>query len=120
MIIEETLIKYLQDANITGVGSNIYAETPRQVPDTYIVIDKTGSQRTDGIDRATVAIQSISTESLLKAATLNEEVLKLMEGFRAIENIFGAHLQADYNFTNTLTKQYRYQAVYEIYYKRLQ
>lgn len=116
--IEEVLIKYLQDASIAGVGSKVYAETPRQVPDLYIVIDKTGSGRTDGIDRATIAIQSIASESLLKAATLNEKVLKLMEDFRSVENVFGAHLQADYNFTNTATKQYRYQAVYEITYNR--
>lgn len=120
MIIEAVLIKYLQDANITGVGNNVFAETPKDVPDEYIIIDKTGSARTDGIDRATIAIQSISAESLLKAAQLNEEVLALMERFRVIENIFGAHLVADYNFTNTQTKQYRYQAVYEINYKRLQ
>lgn len=118
MIIEATLIKYLQDAEIPGVMDNVFAETPKNVPDTYIIIDKTGSSRTDGIDRATIAIQSIASESLLSAAQVNENVLNLMEGFRAVENIFGAHLQADYNFTNTATKQYRYQAVYEIYYKR--
>ena len=118
MIIEATLIDYLKNAHITDIGDNIFAETPKEVPDNYLIIDKTGSARRDGIDRATIAIQSISAESLLKAATLNEEVLSLMEDFRAIENIFGAHLQADYNLTNTATKQYRYQAVYEIYFKR--
>ena len=45
-------------------------------------------------------------------------MITAMESFATTTNIFGVHLQADYNFTNTQTKQYRYQAVYEINYKR--
>ena len=118
MIIEEVLIKYLTDASI--VGSSVYAMTPKQPLDgDYIVIDKTGSAYQNGISRATVAIQSISSESLYKASQINEDVIGAMEYFPAnVTNVFGCHLQSDYNFTNTATKQYRYQAVYEITYKR--
>ena len=31
-------------------------------------------------------------------------------------NIFKSSLNSDYNFTDTSTKKYRYQAVYDIYY----
>lgn len=118
MIIEEALITYLQNA-LGQSGLPVYAMTPKQdVPRNYIVIDKTGSGRTNGIDRATIAIQSISSDSLLKAAEINEDVITAMEQFATMTNIFGVHLQADYNFTNTATKQHRYQAVYEIHYKR--
>lgn len=118
MIIEETLLAYLTDV-FHDEGLPVYAMTPKQdVPRNYIVIDKTGSGRRNGIDRATVAIQSISSDSLLKAVEINEDVIKAMEEISREENIFSAYLQADYNFTNTTTKQYRYQAVYEIYYKR--
>lgn len=118
MIIEEALISYLQSALFPS-GLPVFAMTPKQdVPRNYIVIDKTGSGHTNGIDRATIAIQSISSDSLLKAAEINEDVIDAMDGFATVTNIFGVHLQADYNFTNTTTKQYRYQAVYEIHYKR--
>ncbi len=129
MIIEEALITHLQGAQITDVGNDVYAETPKTVPDNYIVIDKTGSGRTNMLDRVTVAIQSISSVSLLKAAQINEEVMRNMLGYEKqdgtvdmglvkVPNIFGCHLQSDYNFTDTRTKQHRYQAVYEITYKR--
>ena len=49
---------------------------------------------------------------------INEDVIDAMKAFDRETNIFGAHLQSDYNFTNTATKQFRYQAVYEINYKR--
>ena len=118
MIIEEALINYLTSV-LRMADLPVYAMTPKQdVPRNYIVIDKTGSGRTNGIDRATIAIQSISSDSLLKAAEINEDVITAMESFATTTNIFGVHLQADYNFTNTQTKQYRYQAVYEINYKR--
>lgn len=119
MIIEETLLKYLQEADIDAVGTNVYTMTPKQPLDgNYIIIDKTGSAYQNGISRATIAIQSISSESLYKAAQINEAVIEAMGDFPGLVNIFGAHLQADYNFTNTATKQYRYQAVYDITYKR--
>lgn len=119
MIIEETLIAYLTTA-LHDSGLPVYAMTPKQdVPRNYIVIDKTGSMHRDGITRATVAIQSISSDSLLKAVEINEDVIAAMDAFTEETNVFGVHLQADYNFTNTATKQYRYQAVFEINYKRL-
>lgn len=118
MIIEATLIDYLIRANIPGVNGNVYAETPKVIPEEYIVIDKTGNSHTNGIDRATIAIQSISSHSLLVAAQINSDVINAMGDFTGVENIFGVHLQSDYNFTNQATKQYRYQAVFEITYKR--
>lgn len=119
MVIEQTLIEYLEVMPWNQTTLPVYAETPKQpVPRNYIVIDKTGSSYANGITRATIAIQSISADSLLTAAQINETVVAYMEEFYKVQNIFGAHLQADYNFTNTTTKQYRYQAVYEINYKR--
>lgn len=121
MIIEKTLLDYLVNRNIDDINGNVYVMTPKQpLPDDYIVIDKTGARTANGITTATIAIQSISSESLLKAIQINEAVNAAMEHFREIENVFGVHLQTDYNFTNSLTKQYRYQAVYEITYKRME
>lgn len=118
MIIEETLVSYLETA-LHDSGYPVYAMTPKQdVPRNYVVIDKTGSMHTNGIDRATIAIQSISSDSLLKAVEINEDVIDAMKSFDRETDVFGAHLQSDYNFTNTATKQFRYQAVYEINYKR--
>ena len=45
---------------------------------------------------------------------LNEAVKEAMVGFAELGNITRVELQTDYNFTNTATKQYRWQAVYLI------
>ncbi len=92
-------------------------EAPEEKPARYVVLEKTGSQRTNRIDSAIFAIQSIAG-SLYEAAALNEEVKAVMDQLPYLaEEVFGAELNSDYNFTDTETKERRYQAVYNITYK---
>lgn len=118
-MIEEKLIDYLANAGLS-VGANIFAEVPFEPPDEYIVIEKTGSGRTDRIDRAMVAIQSIvkrrSDNSVLRAMQINEEIKTAMDSFAEEDDIFSCSLNSDYNFTNSKTQEYRYQAVFNIYF----
>lgn len=119
MIIETAIISYLTSAGLS-VGSNVFGEVPEDPPASYVLIEKTGSGRADRIDRAMVAIQSIVRRdrggSLLDAIELNEEVKAAMESFAATDAVFSCDLNSDYNFTNPETKEYRYQAVYNIYF----
>lgn len=111
-MIEITILEYLK--NKTSVGGEVYAEVPVNPPDEYIVIERTGGNRVDCIEHATVAIQSISKISLLRAMTINEEVKDAMEDL--YDGIFGCDLNSNYNYTNTETKEYRYQAVFNLHY----
>jgi len=115
-MIEKTVLNYLKSAGITEVGTDVYMEVPVNPPSKYIVIEKTGSRKENGINRATMAIQSISSNSLLEAAEINEKVLEKIDSICATQDIFKAKLNSDYNFTNTQTKEYRYQAVFDFYY----
>ena len=95
----------------------VYMEVPETKPETYVLLEKTGSQRQDRIDSATFAVKSIAA-SLLEAATLNETVKAVMDQLPELAaEIFAAKLNSDYNFTDIKTKERRYQAVYEITYK---
>jgi hypothetical protein len=47
---------------------------------------------------------------------LDESVRQAMEQAVTLDNIASARLASNYNFTDTSTKRYRYQAVYDIYY----
>ena len=67
------------------------------------------------MDAATFAFQSYAP-SLQKAAELNEKVKKVVEDLITVNEVSGVHHNSDYNFTDTETKQYRYQAVYDINY----
>lgn len=95
----------------------VVMEVPENRPASYVVLEKTGSQRTNRLDSATFAVQSIAP-SLYEAAALNETVKAIMDALPETEpTIFRAELNGDYNFTDAETKERRYQAVYIITYK---
>lgn len=115
-MIETTLINYLQ--NLTSAGTNVFAERPLNIPKLYILLEKTGSSTENMITTSDIAIQSISDSmqdgSLLDAALLNEEVKSVMQGLEALPDIVMVRINTDYNYTDSSTKEYRYQAVYQI------
>lgn len=112
-MIEKIILDYLT----TKLSPVIpYMEEPEVKPDKYVLIEKTGSGLKNGIKSAMIAVQSLSKSSLHEAACLNEEVVDIMLRATEIPNVSGVSLNSDYNFTDTTTKRYRYQAVFDIYY----
>lgn len=107
-MIAKTLLDYLD----TNLDVPVVMEAPEQTTG-YVLIDQTGSSRTNHIITTTFAIQSYSN-SLYEAMLLNEDVKAAMVGFAELDGITRVELQTDYNFTNTATKQYRWQAVFSI------
>ena len=107
-MIETLIIDYLSEHLEVFVGM----EAPEQTTD-YVLIDKTGSSRTNHIITSSFAIQSYGA-SLYGAMLLNAEVAEAMEGFIELDQITRVELETDYNYTNTETKQYRWQSVYNI------
>ena len=115
-MIETTLISFLQ--NKTSALDNVFAERPDNIPEKYIVLEKTGTSTSNMITTSTVAIQSccdsMQGKSFLDAAELNEELKGVMEELIELDDIVMVNLNSDYNYTDDTTKEYRYQAVYEI------
>ena len=107
-MIAKDLLDYLGEALSVGV----YMESPEELTN-YILLDQTGSSRNDHIITTTIAVQSYAP-SLYEAMVLNESVKAAMDGFAQLANVTRVELDTDYNFTNTATKQYRWQAVYLI------
>ena len=73
-MIEKTIIEYLESKLLVSV----YAETPVDVPEKYIVIQKLGGSMTNRIFNSQIAVQSISSTSLYDAAELNDDVVSNM------------------------------------------
>lgn len=92
-----------------------FFEHEQDMPESYVILEKTGSGGSDYVHSATFAFQSYAP-SLQKAAELNEKVKKAVENLITVNEISGVHHNSDYNFTDTDAKQYRYQAVYDINY----
>ena len=107
-MIAKTLLDYLNEHLLVPA----YMEPHEELTD-YVLIDQTGSSRTNQITTTTLAVQSYG-ETLYKAMVLNDSVAAAMEGFLQLPQVARVELQTDYNFTNTTTKQYRWQAVYLI------
>jgi hypothetical protein len=108
-MIEKIILDYLNETLTVPA----YMEVPEKAPESYVVIEKTGSSEYNHIKEATLAIQSIAP-TLYKAACLNEEVKTVMDNADKLADITKSKCNSDYNFTDTSTKSYRYQAVYDI------
>lgn len=110
-MIETMIFDYLK----SKLNVPVYMEVPENPPESFVVIQKTSSGRENYIDNAMMAIQSYAA-SLAAAAALNQCVKDCMDHAGAIKEISAAKLNSDYNYTDTATKRYRYQAVYDIFY----
>ncbi|KXT73196.1 Phage-associated protein [Streptococcus sp. DD10] len=108
----EKVIKRHLDSQL-GVPS--FYEHEEDMPERCVLIEKTGSGRRDFARSATFTFQSYAG-SMQEAAELNEAVKVAVDSLIGLDAISGVRLNSDYNFTDTETKRYRYQAVYDIYY----
>ena len=107
-MIAKTLLDFLSEKLTVPV----VMEAPKQKTG-YVLIDQTGSSRTNHITTTTLALQSYGS-TLYNAMLLNNDVAEAMEEFAELGEVTHVELQTDYNFTDTTTKQYRWQAVYQI------
>lgn len=108
-MIEETILKHLSNK----LNVPVYLEYPEEKPINFVVIEKTSSGKSNHICSAMLAIQSVSG-SMYGAAELNESVIGAMEEAVELDDVASCRLNTDYNFTDPDTKQYRYQAVFDI------
>lgn len=108
-MIELTILDHLK----TKLSVPVYLEEPEEKPDRYVVFEKTSSGRVNHLSSATFAFQSYA-ESLYQAVLLNELTKVAVDSLIELDEIASVKLNSDYNFTDTTTKRYRYQAVYDI------
>jgi len=111
-MIEARIIEYLAET----LDIPVYAEVPEgNTGGEFLVVEKTGSRRTNYIDEATIAVQSYA-DSLADAAELNQLVKTAMLNLWTQDDVSAVRLNSDYNFTDTTTRRYRYQGVYVVTY----
>lgn len=106
----ETIIKNHLDLELE-VG--IFLEKPSSTVESYVVLEKTSSGKRNHLPTAVFSFQSYA-KSLYAAAELNEKVKNAVENLIGLDEIRGISLNSDYNFTDITTKEYRYQAIFDI------
>lgn len=110
-VIEVYLVEYLTKE----LGINVYGQEEDASEDSYIVVEKLGSYVENFSRHATIALKSYGA-TLLDSAKLNERVKRAMDDIIKKPEISKSKLNSDYNYTDTTTKKYRYQAIYDLTY----
>lgn len=109
-MIEVRIIRFLKGR----LTAPVYAELPEELPDRFVVIDRTGTSMENHIYESTVALQCYGS-SMLEAGRLCDEVVELMlYGFPAVRDIGRVALNSAGNTTDTSIKRYRYQAMFDV------
>lgn len=93
----------------------VYLEDEPNHPDRRVTIERTGGTERNHIRGATLAVQSHG-KSMQEACELNESVKDAMRDFAELDRVCRCSLNSDYNYTDTRTKKYRYQAVFDVRY----
>lgn len=109
-MIEVAVLNYLKNV---FKDIPVYMEIPRNAPEEFILLEKTGSVRDDRLRTATFAVQSWGG-SMYRAMALNDEVVEAMLSITSIKDVSSVQLNSDYNYTDTETKHPRYQAVFNV------
>lgn len=109
-MIEVTLYNYLKTA-LSPI--HVTFEKQKNMPDSYVLLEKTGSSQNDLLMNSTFAIQSYAS-TMYESMVLNQKVKEMMEDAVNLSIITKVELNSDYNFTDTATKKPRYQAVFDI------
>lgn len=111
-MIEKILLDHLNEK----LTPPVYMERPVDPPEKFVLLERTGGSTSNHITgEGTFAIQSYAP-SLYQAAELNEAVLKVVPEFPTHKEINFARVDGYYNFTDSTTKDYRYQAVVHVGY----
>lgn len=116
MMIEALVITYLGTALTEGGTSvPVSGDVPLDMPERFVTVEKTGSHEVNHVKTATLAVQSWAG-SRADAAALNELVKEKMAEILTEDSISSCRCDSDYNYTDTSTKRFRYQAVFSIVY----
>ncbi len=110
-MIEVILLNHLN----SKLEEQVFLEKPEPALGKYVLIEKIGGSKSNHLPSATFAFQSYAPD-LYNAAALNERVKTVVESLIELNEIRGITFNTDYNFTDVRTKQYRYQAVFDIKY----
>jgi hypothetical protein len=113
-MIEVILKDYLDDI----FDCPVLLEKPDNPSTEYIMLERTGDM-TIGVcvHDATIAFQTCAA-TLYRSAEMAEELTTALEDAPVIDDITSVEVNSVYNFSDRLTKEYRYQVVANItYYK---
>lgn len=111
-MIETIVLNYLK----TKMNVDVVMEYPTKATSTFLLLEKVGGgQQEKYLSNASFTIQSYAP-SLAECAKLNDQVVNCIKQLDELQEISKVEVDSSYNFTDPSTKQYRYQALFDIVY----
>lgn len=108
--------KIVRDYLVTKLNPVTVVLEENNPPAKFVLIENTGGSEKNLVRSARIAIQSYAA-SMYEAAQLSESVETAMRDIVTLTTVSGCRINTtSYNFTDTTSKRYRYQAVFDIYY----
>lgn len=111
-MVEEIIRDYLAE-NLSEAVEVLLEKPEGKQPKRMVIIERTGSSEHELVESVMIAIQSYAP-SLYEAARLNDAVKLVMREAAIHPGISACKINTDYNYTDPTTKEYRYQAVYDV------
>ena len=108
-MIEATIIAHLGANLAVHVGGEIPAKPEQR----YVVVQKRGGERENHIYTSLIQFDAYA-ESLAEAAKLCQEVMAIVDDMICLDEVCSCEYGGDYNATDTASKRYCYQAMYDI------
>lgn len=108
-MIEKIILDYLSQA----LDDPVTMEIPASPPERLYVLEKVGGGREDLVRHTMLALSS-RAPSLYEAAQMQETAMGIMFNAAALDAVSDVKLNTEYNNTDTASKDYQYEAVYEI------
>lgn len=107
------ILEVIRNFLATRLDCKIVMERTAKMPDKFVLIEQTGGGKREHLKSSIIAFQSYDS-SLYKAAQLNEAVKAAVEMLVELDDVSSVSLNSDYIYTDTESKKYRYQAVFDI------
>lgn len=106
--------RILQDY-LTENAFPCYLSMPEHPSGNFCILQKTGSDYSDGLFSATVAVQSYG-KTKLETAQMNHKIVQTMLEAVTLPQISACDLNTDYDFPDVTQKLPRYQAIFNVTY----
>ena len=109
-MIEELVKNYLT----YHLSAPVYISTPKDKPEEYFVIEKTGGGIDNKIKQATITVQAYAKTYYKASILIDEANAAMLDGLITLDEVSDVYLNGSYDYTDTETKRPRYQSVFVI------
>ena len=109
-MIEDTIKNYLD----YHLSAPVYTSVPKDKPDEYFVMDKTGGGIDNKIRQANITVQSYARSKYKAAALIEEANAAMMDGLITLDEVSDVQMNGSYDYTDTTIKKPRYQSVFVV------